>query len=146
MDGSLHGRDFFTWTQEQAAARPNPVEELDLPNLIEEVEDLRTEQVDKVRSHLLLLLAHAPQSTAVHHQRGEVQVFRRNAVRPFRPSMRRLVEPELAREWRLACDVAADRLGQPLPAPPGACPLTLDELLDEAMPLDALLAGLTPKD
>jgi hypothetical protein len=159
MDGSLHDRDFFTWTQEQAAAlrrlaaaRPNLLEGLDLPNLIEEVEDLGSEQVDKVRSHLLLmlehllLLAYEPQSTAVRHWRGEVRVFRRNAVRPYRPSMRRLVEPELDREWLLACDVAADKLGHSLPGLPKTCPFTLDELLDEALPLDALLARLTAKD
>lgn len=155
MDGTLHDRDFYTWTREQAAAlrrlaetRANLDAALDLPNLIEEVEDLGSEQVEEVRSHLLLvlehllLIAHAPHSTAVNHWRGEVRVFRRNAARPYRPSMRRLVEPELEGEWRVAAAAAADKLGHPLPGLPTPCPFTLDELLDEDLPLDTLLARL----
>ncbi|WP_052388754.1 DUF29 domain-containing protein [Belnapia moabensis] len=159
MDGSLHDRDFFTWTQEQAAAlrrlaaaRPNLLEGLDLPNLIEEVEDLGSEQVDKVRSHLhqmlkhLLLVAAMPDDLAVRHWRGEIVTFRRGAIRPYRPSMRRLVAPELKGEWQAAHAAAAEKLGHPLPGLPEACPFTLDELLDEALPIDVLLARLTAKD
>jgi hypothetical protein len=157
MDGNLHDRDFFAWTREQAAAlrrlaetRPNLDAGLDLPHLIEEVEDLGSEQVEKVRSHLLLVLEHllliarAPQSAALNHWRGEVRVFRRNAARPWRPSMRRLVEPELDGEWRVAREAAGEKLGAPIAGLPEACPFTLDELLDEAIPLDALLSRLTP--
>ncbi|WP_165943532.1 DUF29 domain-containing protein [Roseicella aquatilis] len=155
MDGSLYDRDFYTWTRQQAAAlrrlaetRPNLAEGLDLPNLIEEVEDLGSEQVEKVRSHLLLvlehllLIAHAPRSEAVNHWRGEVRVFRRNATRPYRASMRRLIEPELEGEWRAAVEVSAEKLGRPLPGLPAACPFTLDELLEGGLSLDALLARL----
>ncbi|MFZ4408141.1 MAG: DUF29 family protein [Paracraurococcus sp.] len=156
MDGTLHDRDCYTWTREQAAAlrrlaetRANLDAALDLPNLIEAVEDLGSEQVEKVRSHLLLvlehvlLIAHAPQSTAVNHWRGESRVFRRNALRPYRPSMRRLIEPELDGEWRVAAEAAGDKLGQALRVP-AACPFTLDELLDESLTLDALLSRVVP--
>jgi hypothetical protein len=159
MDGSQHDRDFFAWTRGQAAAlrrlaaaRPNLLEGLDLPNLIEEVEDLGSEQVDKVRSHLhqmlkhLLLVAAMPDDLAVRHWRGEIVTFRHNATRPYQPSMRRLIEPELEREWQVAGEAAIEKLGHPLAGLPQACPFTLDELLDEALPLAALLARLTPPD
>ncbi|WP_043363349.1 DUF29 domain-containing protein [Belnapia sp. F-4-1] len=159
MDGSLHDRDFFTWTQEQAAAlrrlaaaRPNLLEGLDLPNLIEEVEDLGGEQVAKVRSHLpqmlkhMLLVAFAPDDQAVRSWRGEIVTFRDDAVDPYRHSMRQGLEPRLDGAWRTACAAAAEKLGHPLPGLPEACPFTLHELLDEALSIDALLARLTAKD
>ena len=159
MDGSLHDRDFFTWTQKQAAAlrrlaaaRPNLLEGLDLPNLIEKVEDLGSDQVNKVRGHLLqilehlLLVAFAPDDQAVRHWRGEIVTFRDGASDPYRPSMRQELEPRLDRAWRTAHAAAAEKLGHPLLGLPEACPFTLDELLDEALPIDVLLARLTAKD
>ncbi|MFC7476597.1 DUF29 family protein [Dankookia sp. GCM10030260] len=155
MDGSLHDRDFYAWTLEQAAAlrrlaetRANHDAALDLPHLAEAMEDLGSAQVEKMRSHPLLvlehllLIAHAPHSTAVNHRRGDVRVFRRNAARPGRPSMRRLVETGPEGEWHVAA--AAGKLGQPLPGLPIPCPFTLDELPDEDLALDQILARLTP--
>ncbi|MCB4821375.1 DUF29 domain-containing protein [Roseicella aerolata] len=157
MDGSLHDRDFYAWTREQAAAlrrlaetRPNLAEGLDLPNLIEEVEDLGSEQRFRVESNLRRLLEHLiylavePGAPSVRHWQREVIVFRDNAVRRYLPSMRREVEPRLGRVWRTAGKAAAAKLGRDLRHLPEPCPFTLDELLDEDAPLDALLARLTP--
>lgn len=156
MDGSLHDRDFYTWTREQAAAlrrlagtHANLAAELDLPNLIEAVEDLGSEQVHKVESNLRRLLQHLiylalhPDARTVRHWEAEALTFRHAAAKRYLPSMRRVVEPGLAAEWRAARRIAAAKLGRSLPGLPEACPFTLDELLDEDAPLDALLARLT---
>ena len=59
----LYEKDFYAWTQRQAAAlrcladtRPNV--DLDFPHLIEEVEDLGTSQRDAVRSPLRRIIEH----------------------------------------------------------------------------------------
>lgn len=157
MDGTLYDRDLYTWTRVQAdalrrlaARRENLEADLDLPNVIEEIESLGNEQVSKVGSHLLRLLEHmiylanAPDDPAARHWRGELVVFRAGAIDPFRPSMRRLVEPELDRTWMRARRTAAAKLGLKLPHLPGTCPFTLDELLDEDAPLEPLIARLAP--
>ena len=96
MDGSLHDRDFHAWTREQAAAlrrlaetRPNLDAGLDLPNLIEEVEDLGSEQVHRVESNLrrlmqhLIYLARQPQARTTRHWTAEALTFRHAAsLRP----------------------------------------------------------------
>ena len=152
---SLYDHDFYTWTQEQAAAlrrlagrRVNLEPDLDLPNLIEEVESLRSEQVWSVLSHLqrmlehLLYVARAPQDSAFNHCLGEILAFRENALRRYRESMRRVVEPRLDREWQAARRIVARKLGSPLPGLPDTCPFTLDELLAEDDDLDTLVARL----
>ncbi len=157
MDGDLYRRDFYTWTRQQAAAlrrlaeaRANLDADLDLPHLIEEVEDLGSEQVHRVQSHLrrllqhLIQLANAPGSRSLRHWRGEALTFRHTAARRFLPSMRRVVEPELDGEWRAARRIAEAKLGHPLPHLPDACPFALDTLLEEDAPLDPLLARLAP--
>ncbi len=155
MDGTLHDRDFYTWTREQAAAlrrlaetRANLDAALDLPNLIEEVEDLGSEQVHRVESNLrrmlqhLIYLAEQPQARTVRHWTAETLAFRHNAAKRFLASMRQVVEPGLEAEWRAARRIAAGKLGRDLRHLPTPCPFTLDELLDEDLPLDTLLARL----
>ncbi len=157
MDGDLYRRDFYTWTRQQAAAlrrlaeaRANLDADLDLPHLIEEVEDLGSEQVSKVRSNLLQFLKHlilvaaAPDDPSMRHWRGELRGFQDGASYPYRASMRQLLEPERDRVWRKARESAEAKLGHPLPHLPDACPFALDTLLEEDAPLDPLLARLAP--
>jgi hypothetical protein len=155
MDGTLHDRDFYTWTREQAAAlrrlaetRANLDAALDLPNLIEEVEDLGSERRYRVESNLRRMLQHLiyvaiqPEARSVRHWRGEIVASRDNAASRYLASMRRELEPRLDRTWRMAGRAVAEKLGQDLKHLPTPCPFTLDELLDEDLPLDTLLARL----
>lgn len=159
MDGGLYERDFFTWTRRQAEALRRLAErredldaDLDLAHLIEEVEDLGSEQVHAVMGNLgqmlrhLLLLAVAPDDSAAGHWRGEAVAFRGNAAERFLPSMRRVAEPRLDRTWRTARRTVEAKLGRSLAGLPGACPFALDELLDEEAPLDPLIARLRPPE
>src|SRR4029450_10721316 len=55
----LYEQDFYAWTQEQAALlREGAVQELDLPNLAEEVEDLGHSLHHAVSSDLYQVLIH----------------------------------------------------------------------------------------
>lgn len=157
MGADLYATDFFTWTRVQAEAlrrlaeeRDNTGTDLDLEHLIEEVADLGNEQVLRVQSLLqrflqhLLQVANAPQTRTIHHWRSEALALRGHAVRRYLPSLRRLVEARLDREWRGAVKLAAAKLDRELPHLPHACPLTLTELLDEDAELAPLLARLAP--
>jgi hypothetical protein len=158
MDGGLYDRDFFTWTRVQADAlrrlaetRANLGAGLDLPHLIEEVEDLGNEQVHRVQGNLrrlfqhLICLAAEPTARSARHWRGEALGFRHSAARRFLASMRRVVEPGLHAEWRAARRIAEAKLGRELPHLPAACPFALEALLDEdGVGLDALVAALHP--
>ncbi|HYZ31669.1 MAG TPA: DUF29 domain-containing protein [Crenalkalicoccus sp.] len=157
MDGDLHDRDFFAWTRLQATAlrrlaetHPNLDADLDLPHLIEEVEDLGSEQVHAVRGNLRQMLRHLmfiacqPEDQAVPHWRGEVIAFQAEAVDRFLPSMRQQVEPRLPREWRSALRSVSAKLGEAAGALPTECPYALDEVLDPAATVEALLARLRP--
>lgn len=155
MDSGLHERDFYTWTQLQAAAlrrladrRENLDADLDLPMLIEEIEDLGSEQPRAVRSYLarmlqhLLLLAIRPNDQAGNHWRVEVETFRQEAARRYAPSMRQVVEPELDAEWMRARRLVEAKLERRVAGLPEACPFTLQELLDEGAPVALLVTRL----
>jgi len=153
MDGRLYDTDFFTWTQEQAAAlrRPSPHADsagLDLANLIEEVETLGRSEVAKVRSALFRLMEHAALVALADtdhrdaaHRRGETVAFRADAEEDYRPSMRQLLEPRLERLWLQAREAATRKLHREPGSLPEALPFTLDGLLRD-LPLDDPVAAL----
>lgn len=97
----LHERDFYAWTQSQAALlrawpealRPNA---LDVANLAEEIEDLGKSQrtaaqslIEQIVLHLLKLRCH-PDQTARRHWQREILAFRNGVDRIFEdnPSLR----------------------------------------------------------
>ena len=56
---SLYERDFYAWTQQQAALiREGQLAAADLPNLVEEIETLGRQEFAELRSRLRVLLAH----------------------------------------------------------------------------------------
>ncbi len=157
MDGGLYERDFFTWTRRQAEAlrrlagrRENLDADLDLAHLIEEVEDLGSEQVHAVMGNLgqmlrhLLLLAVSPGDSAVGHWRGEVVAFRGNAAERFLPSMRQHLGPRLEKEWRAARRSVEAKLGEMPPGQPEHSPNPREELLDTEATAEGLAARLRP--
>jgi len=118
----LYERDFYAWTQDQAARlrawpealRPNA---LDLENLAEEVEGLgRSERnaaaslIEQVILHLLKLRCHPDQAARRHWQR-EIIAFRNQVSRIFEdnPSLRAARAKLAERAWpRAARLFAAD--------------------------------------
>jgi Domain of unknown function DUF29 len=139
-DAGLYDEDFYVWTQRQAELlRKGGFAELDLPHLIEEVEDLgksqqrevfsRTQQI--IRHLLKLHYAASPDPRrgwrlTVGEQRDEIELT-------LTPSLRRELETSLAARYERARRAAlrdlADHGEQPADLP-AACPYTLDQILD----------------
>jgi hypothetical protein len=137
---TLYETDFLRWSERQAAAldslrRGKPPNDIDWPNLIEEVADLGRSQVNAVQSLLARALEHLlkaaawPTSRDVPHWRGEALAFLRDARRRFTPSMtQRLDLQDLYADARAV--VLAQRIEGAAPSGlPAECPLTLTALL-----------------
>ena len=55
----LYEQDFFAWTKQQAnLLKEGRLRELDLPNLIEELEDMGRSNYRELESRLIVLVAH----------------------------------------------------------------------------------------
>ena len=132
--------DILTWSERQSAllrrvaAGEQINDQVDWPNIIEEVEAVGQSQVDAVESWLYQALLHMLKaeawslSEAVPHWQAEARSFRVQARRRYRPSMAQKIDvPGLYADALYAMPETVD--GQvPLPVPT-KCPVTLDELL-----------------
>jgi hypothetical protein len=144
--GALGGRsdydtDIVEWSEQQAAllrrvAAGERVNDLDWPNIIEEIESVGNEQVRSVESLLFQALVHDlkaeawPDSPHVPHWLAEARGFRAQASLRFAPSMRQRID--VLRLYAKAIRVLPETVDGAVPRPVAdRCPVTLDELLDE---------------
>lgn len=161
MDGSaLYEEDVFAWSQHQAAALrrlaasgaalPN---DLDLVHVAEEIEDLGISELNRVLGHLEGMLIHlvkaasSPGVEALRHWLVEIDEHQANAQRHVTNAMRQRID--LEKTWKRArrrAEMALSRFGETVAPLPDACPFALDELLDEEMAAEALLARLRPPE
>ena len=136
----LYVDDFVLWSEQQAdrlrsLARGEKVNDVDWPNLVEEVESLGRSATNAVRSLLLRALEHFlkaaawPQAQSARKWVHEAGTFLRDARREWTPSMRQHIDLDAlyadARETVLDLEFEE---GAPA-ALPGRCQVTLDELL-----------------
>jgi hypothetical protein len=131
--------DFYLWTRHQVELlRARRFDELDLPHLIEEVEDLGTSQRKEVFSRSQQLLRHLlklEHSPAAEPRRGwldEVDDQRDELRLTITPSLRRELEQTLPERYaqarrRAAKDLAGHGEAAELPQ---ECPYTVDQILD----------------
>jgi hypothetical protein len=149
MDQSLYERDFYTWTQDQAArlrARAGD-NQLDTEHLAEEVADLGRSELNKGAHLLTNALVHLLEAAWLGEARpnmkwrGEAYRFCQQAYDAFSPGMRQHLDT--TKLWTRAVGQANARLadyGDPqLPASPRV-PFTLDELLTSDLDTEAALA------
>jgi hypothetical protein len=137
----LYDADILEWSERQAAllrrvAAGERVNELDWPNIIDEVESVGREQLHAVEALLTQALLHMlkaeawPDSSAVPGWRAGVRLFRRQARRRFAPSMRqRLDLGGLYADALAGLPEAID--GRAPLAVSGTCPVTLEALIAE---------------
>lgn len=140
---SGYDTDILTWSERQAALLRRHAagelvndNDLDWPNIIEEVEAVGQSQVDSVESWLYQALLHMlkatawPLSPSVPHWQAEARGFRAQARRKYRASMaQKLDVGGLYADALYALPEAVD--GQPPLPVPAECEVTLDELLGE---------------
>lgn len=137
---TLYEQDFYTWTQEQAALlRGGAVQELDLPNLAEEIASLGISQKHALASHLRNLVMHLlkwhyqPSGRLTGHSwqssiinaRDEIAII----LEDF-PSYWDLVPALLARRYPAARRLAQTETGLPLATFPEHCPWDYEHVLD----------------
>lgn len=153
---ATYAEDVFVWSQRQAAllrdlarsrgALPN---ELDLPNIAEEIEGVGLSELNSVLSHLEEMLIHAikaasrPDAEPYRHWLNEIDAHQRNALRRCTPGMRQLID--IAALWKGAVRSARTslaRFDEAMADMPADAPVTLDELLDPAFSAEDLLARL----
>jgi hypothetical protein len=149
MSDDLYEHDILEWSERQAdllrrVANGERRNDVDWPNVIEEIADVGSAILSSVRSFLRQAMIHllkihlAPDDAAREHWVTELHAFLDDAEDRFSPSMRQRIDLDaiFARaRTRVAHHAAADGL-------PAKCPWTLDELLEGDV--DALLAKISP--
>jgi hypothetical protein len=139
---SMYERDFAAWLDEQAAVlRARRWNDLDLPNLIEEVEDWAGNLRRELRSRLNVILVHLlklryqPERRAgswlasIYEQRDRLDDLLEQS-----PSLRRGVQSAVEREYQRARRLAAAETGLAPDTFPQTCPFALVDILET--PLD----------
>lgn len=135
----LYRTDFYAWTKTQAALlQAEEFENLDLPNLIEELEAMGTSQRNEVISRLKVLLMHLLkwQFQADHRSRSwrntiNVQRWDLEAVLEDNPSLRRELPECIAKAYPRARREAIQETGLLRSPWPDTCPWTIEQILDE---------------
>ena len=141
MPDGLYERDALAWAERQAdllrrlAAGERVNEDVDWPNVIEEVQDVGWSALRTCRSLLRHAMAHLlklhawPGSRATSHWQEEIESFIIDAEDCFAPSMRQHIDVHaLYRQALKQFRSATDDSGEPRPVP-DACPFTLDDML-----------------
>jgi hypothetical protein len=136
---STYDTDFYTWTQEQAAAiRAKNLAALDIDHLAEEIEDLGSNMQHAIESHLERLLLHLLKwrydpaqeprrgwRLTIRHARREIAKYlRRNSGLQHHPA------DYLAEAYHAIREDAAIDTDLPLSTFPEVCPWPVAQVLD----------------
>jgi hypothetical protein len=143
----LHHRDFHAWALHHAdelrrlgETRPNAA--IDFPNLVDEVENLARTEARAARSQLQRLLVHLLEleHSPAEHPRNEwlntVDDAREQLAAHLSPTVRNLIEPELAAVYQRARRQARRELAgrgerDAADGLPSDVPYALDRLLED---------------
>lgn len=139
MTTTLYRTDFYAWTKKQAALlQAEEFENLDLPNLVEELEAMGNSQRSEVISRLKVLLMHLLkwQFQADHRSRSwrntiNVQRWDLEAVLEDNASQKRELAECLAKAYPRARREAIQETGLLRSPWPTTCPWTIEQILDE---------------
>lgn len=142
----LYETDFYEWTKVQAdglrlIARERPNLPLDLPRLIEEVEDLGKSERDAVFSYIERVIEHCLKleySLSRESRAGwrrSITGARARIENRMSPSIRRQAERALPKLYRIGRKLAAEELQayaelSEAELLPTACPYTVEQLCD----------------
>ena len=143
----LYEQDFFAWTKQQAnLLKEGRLRELDLPNLIEELEDMGRSNYRELESRLIVLVAHLLKWEYQWNQlqsqwkefegkswRNSIieQRIQLSGLLEERPSLQNFFQERLTRAYPQANKLIikeTDLLSTEFPA---ECPYSIDQLLDE---------------
>jgi len=136
---NLYESDFYAWTKEQAELLKNKTwEQIDLPNLIEEIESLGRQERQELRNRLGVLLGHLLKWQYQPSNRGNnwlstIREQRREASRVVRenPSLKPYLSEAVRLGYESGVDLAVRETGMDYEAFPSECPYTMEQILEE---------------
>jgi hypothetical protein len=139
---SLHGlyeTDFYAWTVQQAKLLGHRQwEQIDLPNLIEEIESLGRQQRQELRSRLSVLLGHLLKWQYQPNRRSRswlatIRIQRRDTLRLLQenPSLKPALDEIVNDAYANGRDLAIAETDLPEQHFPPECPYSLPEILEE---------------
>jgi hypothetical protein len=136
---SLYETDFYAWTQEQTKLlKDQQWNQLDLPNLIEEIESLGKQQRAELRNRLRVLIGHLLKWEYQAKKRSRswlmtIRVQRRDTQELLaeNPSLKPYLEEALQKIYENGRDLASGETNLPLKTFPQNCPYTLAEIFQD---------------
>lgn len=139
LEDSPYDRDFYAWTQEQAAKlRARAHNDIDWENVAEEIESVGRSDKREIRSRLEVLLRHLlkwqfqpdRRKSGWHSTISEQRTQLLSLIEDS-PSLRDFPGLEMEKMYRIARMKAHDETGLGLPHFPVDCPYTVEQIFDE---------------
>ena len=142
LKSSLYDKDFYAWSQEQAALlRAGKAGEADLENIAEEIESMGKTEKRELISRLTILLLHLIKWRFQPTMRGrswrlsiEGQRLDIKDLLEDNPSLTPIVAASVAHAWRRALIEAERQTGLSASTFPAQCPWDAQELLSDFWP------------
>jgi hypothetical protein len=139
MNSSLYEKDFYTWAQQQAnLLSQKKFDQLDLPHLVEELEDLGKRHYDQLESCLMQLMAHLLKWQVQYWKRtnswrATIRVQRKAIAKLLRrnPGLKSCLGEAMNESWDEARDLAIVETDLPDEQFPEVCPFSLEQVMSE---------------
>jgi Domain of unknown function DUF29 len=136
---NLYETDFFAWTQAQAELlRHQQWNQLDLPNLIEEIESLGRQQRQELRNRLSILIGHLLMWEYQPQMRtrswlATIRIQRRDSLKLLEdnPSLKPYLQQAVLEAYENGRDLAVGETNLPFQTFPPDCLYSMEEILSD---------------
>ena len=135
---ALYDRDFYAWTQEQAALlKSGQWDRLDIPNLVEEIEALGRQERRELVNRLGILVGHLLKWQFQPQQRSKSRIAtiieQRQEVQELiadNPSLKSYLVEAMNKAYQKSVLLVVKETPLSLDDLPAQCPYTLDQVMD----------------
>ncbi|MFT0797727.1 DUF29 domain-containing protein [Synechococcus sp. R5-12] len=135
---ALYDCDFYAWTQEQAALlRSGQWDQLDIPNLVEEIEALGRQERRELVNRLGILVGHLLKWQFQPQQRSKSRIAtiieQRQEIQELiadNPSLKSYLVEAMNKAYQKSVLLVAKETPLSLDDLPAQCPYTLDQVMD----------------
>ncbi|HIK20683.1 MAG TPA: DUF29 domain-containing protein [Synechococcus sp. M44_DOE_062] len=135
---ALYDRDFYAWTQEQAALlKSGQWDRLDIPNLVEEIEALGRQERRELVNRLAILVGHLLKWQFQPQQRSKsrtaIIIEQRQEVQELiadNPSLKSYLVEAMNKAYQKSILLVIRETPLSLDDLPAQCPYTLDQVMD----------------
>ncbi|MFS8779111.1 DUF29 domain-containing protein [Synechococcus sp. W55.1] len=135
---ALYDRDFYAWTQEQAALlKSGQWDQLDIPNLVEEIEALGRQERRELVNRLGILVGHLLKWRFQPQQRSKSRIAtiieQRQEIQELiadNPSLKSYLVEAIEKAYQKGILLVAKETPLSLDDLPAQCPYILDQVMD----------------